>query len=140
MRDRVTVRVRKQNVFGIGVFVLSALLVPGVASGQDKKEPAPVTSSLSFRLSGYTQFLYTYWDTGIDSFAIPRARLTLSGALLKNIRFRIQVDGVKSPALIDANVDFLFHPAYSLRIGQYYVPLSLGNKTSDSEMATILSS
>ena len=140
MRDRVTVRVRKQNVFGIGVFVLSALFLSGVASGQDKKEPAPVTSSLSFRLSGYTQFLYTYWDTGIDSFAIPRARLTLSGELLKNIRFRIQVDGVKSPALIDANVDFLFNPAYSLRIGQYYVPMSMENNTSDADMDTILRS
>jgi len=140
MRDGVTMRVSKQNVFGSGVFVLSALFLSGVASGQDKKEPAPVTSSLSFRLSGYTQFLYTYWDTGIDSFAIPRARLTLSGELLKNIRFRIQVDGVKSPALIDAHVDFLFHPAYSLRIGQYYVPMSMENNTSDADMDTILRS
>ena len=99
-----------------------------------------MTSSLAFRLSGYTQFLYTNWDKGTDSFSIPRARLTLSGELLKNIRFKIQIDGVKSPALIDANVDFLFNPAYGLRIGQYYVPMSLENNTSDADMDTILRS
>jgi len=84
--------------------------------------------------------LYTYWDKGTDSFSIPRARLTLSGELLKNVRFRIQLDGVKSPALLDANVDFLFNPAYGLRIGQYYVPVSMENNTSDSDMDTILRS
>jgi len=130
----------KPHFLGIGVLILAGLILCAAASGQDKKEPPPVTSTRSFRLSGYTQFLYTYWDKGTDSFSIPRARLTLSGELLKNVRFRIQIDGVKSPALIDANVDFLFNPAYSLRIGQYYVPMSLENNTSDSEMDTILRS
>jgi len=133
-------RLRRPYVLGVGVFVLAVLLLSDIASGQDKKEPSPVTSSTSFRLSGYTQFLYTYWDEGVDTMAIPRARLTLSGELLKNIRFRIQIDGVKSPALIDANVDFLFNLAYGLRIGQYYVPVSLENNTSDSDMDTILRS
>jgi hypothetical protein len=128
---------QKPRFFGIGLIVSTALALSGAASGQEKKEPPPVTSSRSFKLSGYTQFLYTYQDKGNDSFSIPRARLTLSGELVKNIRFRIQIDGVKSPALIDANVDFLFNPAYSLRIGQYYVPMSLENNTSDSEMDTI---
>jgi len=133
-------RLSRPYVLEIGVFVLAALLFSGSASGQDKKEPSPVTSSTSFRLSGYTQFLYTYWEKGVDTMAIPRARLTLSGELLKNIRFQITVDAVKSPALIDAMVDFLFNPAYGLRIGQYYVPVSLENNTSDREMDTILRS
>jgi phosphate-selective porin len=133
-------RSRRKPVIGTGVFILAAFALSGFASGQEKKEQPPVTSSRSFRLSGYTQFLYTIWDKGTDSFSIPRARLTLSGELLKNVRFRIQIDGVKSPALIDANVDFLFNPAYSLRIGQYYIPMSLENNTSDSEMDTILRS
>jgi phosphate-selective porin len=130
----------KQLVFGFGLFVLADFALTGTAAGQNKKEPPPVTSSRAFRLSGYTQFLYNYLDKGTDSFSIPRARLTLSGELLKNIRFRIQIDGVKSPALIDANVDFLFNPAYGLRIGQYYVPMSLENNTSDADMDTILRS
>jgi len=123
------------------MIVLVVLILSGFAFGQEKKEETPpVTSSRSFRLSGYTQFLYNYWDKGPDSFSIPRARLTLSGELIKNVHFRIQIDGVKSPALIDANVDFLFHPAYGFRIGQYYVPVSLENNTSDADMDTILRS
>jgi len=122
------------------MLVLFALSLSGASAVQEKKESPADTSTISFRLSGYTQFLYTYWDKGTDSFSVPRARLTLSGDLLKNVRFRIQVDAVKSPALIDANIDFLFNPAYSLRIGQYYVPVSTENNTSDAEMDTILRS
>jgi phosphate-selective porin OprO and OprP len=143
MCERVKTRSRKQRVLGVGVFVLAALVLSVAALGQDKqdkKEPPPVTSTLPFKLSGYTQFLYTYWETGLDSFAIPRARLSLSGELVKNIRFRIQIDAVKNPALIDANVDFVFNPAYGLRIGQYYVPVSMENNTSDADMDTILRS
>jgi phosphate-selective porin len=140
MRNGVTVSFREKSVLRAGLAILSAVILSSAALGQEKKEPPPVTSSAPFRLSGYTQFLYTYWDKGVDTMAIPRARLSLSGELVKNIRFRIQIDGVKSPALIDANVDFLFHPAYGLRIGQYYVPVSLENNTSDADMDTILRS
>ncbi|MEW5900344.1 MAG: porin [Acidobacteriota bacterium] len=96
-----------------------------------------MTSSRAFQISGYTQFAYTCWDKGTDTYAIKRARLTLSGELVKNIRYRMQVDAVKSPMLIDFEVDFIFRPSFSLKIGQYYVPFSLENRTSDSEMDTI---
>lgn len=126
------------------ILILSVFLVgfPAANSGeaQEKKDQGAIASSPSFRLSGYTQFLYTSWEKGTDSFSIPRARLTLTGELLKNVRFRLQADAVKSPVLIDANVDFLFHPAYGLRIGQYYVPVSLENNTSDADMETVLRS
>jgi phosphate-selective porin len=139
MGNRVEKR-QKRHSRGISIFGLAALFLSGPAAGQDQKEPVPVTSSRSFNLSGYTQFLYTYWDKGADSFSIPRARLTLSGELLKNVRFKIQVDAVKNPALMDAQVDVQFKPYLGLRIGQYYVPFSLENNTSDSELDTILRS
>jgi phosphate-selective porin len=108
-----------------------------MAAGQDKKEQPAVTSSRSFQFSGYTQFLYTYYDKGIDSFSIPRARLSFAGTLVKNVKFRIQIDGVKSPALIDAILDVQFKPYLGLRVGQYYVPFSLENTTSDSDLDMI---
>lgn len=128
---------RKHN---IGIFVLMALFLAGHTAGQDEKEPPPVTAKRSLQISGYAQFLYTYWESGIDTFAIPRARLGLSGELLKNVRFRIQIDGVKSPALIDAEFDVLFKPYLGLRLGQFYVPFSRENTTSDRDMDTILRS
>jgi phosphate-selective porin len=124
----------------IGIFVLMALFLSGNAAGQEKKEPPPVTAKRSLQISGYAQFLYTYWEDGIDTFSIPRARLGLSGELLKNVRFRIQIDGVKSPALIDAEFDVLFKPYLGLRLGQFYVPFSRENTTSDRDMDTILRS
>jgi phosphate-selective porin len=118
-------------------FALAAIVAAGAASGQDKKESPAVTASRSFQLSGYTQFLYNYFEKGVDSFSIPRARLTLSGGLVKNVRFKIQIDGVKSPALIDAMLDVQFKPYFGLRVGQYYVPFSLENTTSDSDLDLI---
>jgi len=54
MRELKIARLRRQSVSWIGVFVLSALILSGAAARQDKKESPPVTSSLAFRLSGYT--------------------------------------------------------------------------------------
>jgi phosphate-selective porin len=130
--------IRGMSLFGLTVFFI--LFLSGLAGAQEKQEPVPVTSSRSFQLSGYTQFLYNYWDKGTDSFSIPRARLTLSGELLKNVRFKIQVDAAKNPALMDAQIDIQFRPYLGLRFGQYYVPFSLENNTSDSELDTILRS
>lgn len=133
-------RLRKGFFRRIGLLSLAALFLSVFAGAQENNEPSPVTASRSFRLSGYTQFLYKYQDDGPDSFSIPRARLTLSGELLKNVRFKIQVDAVKNPILIDAQVDVQFKPYLGLRFGQYYVPFSLENNTSDSELDTILRS
>jgi phosphate-selective porin len=127
-------------VLDVGALGLAVLFFFGLATGQDKNEPIPVTSSRSFQLSGYTQFLYNYWDKGVDSFSIPRARLSLSGELLKNVRFKIQVDAAKNPALMDAQIDVQFKPYLGMRIGQYYVPFSLENNTSDADLETILRS
>lgn len=121
----------------ISLWILAAIFLARFSSGQDEKEPSPVLSSLSFQLSGYTQFQYAYWDKGVDSFAIKRARLSLSGDVVKKMRFKLQVEMVKSPVLLEAMVDFQFNSVWSLRIGQYYVPFSLENTTSDSEMDTI---
>jgi hypothetical protein len=116
---------------------LVALLWPGFAAGQEEKEKPAVTSSRSFQLSGYAQFLYIYYEKGIDTFSIPRARLSLAGALVKNLKFRLQVDAARSPALIDAVLDYQFKPYLGVRIGQYYVPFSLESTTSDSELDLI---
>jgi phosphate-selective porin len=124
-------------VRAISLWILASIFLARFSLGQDKKERSPVLSSLSFQLSGYTQFLYAYWDKGIDSFSIRRARLSLTGEVVKKIRFKLQTELVKSPVLLEAQVDFLFNPMLSLRIGQYYVPFSLENTTSDSELDTL---
>lgn len=127
----------KFRVRAIGLWILASIFLARFSLGQDKNEQSPVLSSLKFQLSGYTQFLYAYWDKGVDSFSIRRARLSLTGEVVKKIRFKLQAELVKSPVLLEAQVDFQFDPKLSLRIGQYYVPFSLENTTSDSELDTL---
>lgn len=91
-------------------------------------------------MSGYTQVLYSWWEEGVGSFLVKRARLSLSGEIARKIKFKLQADAVKSPVLVDAQVDFEFSPYAGLRIGQFYVPFSRENRTSSSELETILRS
>jgi phosphate-selective porin len=119
------------------LLILGLIFCAGLAVGQEKKDQPSVTSSRSFQLSGYTQFLYAYWNEGVDSFSIRRARLSLTGEVVKKIRFKLQTEMVKSPVLLEAMLDFQFNPKLALRIGQYYVPFSLENTTSDSELDTL---
>jgi phosphate-selective porin len=130
-------RLRNQTIWLLFLIVVSCV---GLAVGQEKKEQPSVTSSRSFQLSGYTQLSYVYWDKGIDTFLIRRARLTFSGEIVKNFRFRLQVDGTKSPILIDAQLDIDFKPSLGFRIGQFYIPFGLETRTSDSELDLILRS
>lgn len=126
--------------------LLLGLLIPGIffcsrfAAAQEKKEEPAVASSLKLQLTGYTQVIYTYWDVGVDTFVIRRARLSLSGELIKKIRFKLQVDATRNPILVDAQIDFVFRPELDLRIGQFYLPFSRENRTSAGDLDTVLRS
>ena len=104
---------------------------------EEKKDQPSTVASKSLNVSGYTQFQYSYWDTGANSFLIRRARVTLAGEILKNILYKIQVDAVKSPLLLDAQVEFKIIPQAILKVGQFKVPFSLENLTSSSDLDTI---
>jgi len=117
--------------------VISCLVLPGGLLGQEKKEPAPLTAAAPLRLTGFSQFLYTDWDKGVDGFSARRIRFSLSGELFKNVNYKIQVDGVKSPMILDAIVEFKLIPEVGLRVGQFKVPFSMENLTSSSDLDTI---
>ena len=104
---------------------------------QEKKEAPAVTASKAFKLSGYTHILYVTQDEGVDSFSIKRARLSFAGEFLKNVRFKLQIDAVKSPVLIDAQLDFVLSPTASFRVGQFKVPFSQESLLSSAEIDTI---
>jgi len=106
-------------------------------SAEEKKEAPAVTASKAFKLSGYTQLLYTAQDAGIDGFSVRRVRFILSGEILKNIRYKIQVDALKSPILLEANIDFSLSPNAYFRIGQFKVPFSQENLASSSDLDTV---
>jgi phosphate-selective porin len=128
----------KRHLQVISILGLAVLFWSGLAAGQEKKEPIPVTSSRSFQLTGYTQGIYSYLDEGTDTFIIRRARLALTGDLTKSIKLKLQVDVVRSPVLVDAQIDVSFKPYFNLRAGQFYLPFSRENRISAGELDTVL--
>jgi phosphate-selective porin len=122
----------------MGLLGLTILFGSALAVGQETREPLPVTSSRSFQLTGYAQGVYSYFDQGTDTFIIRRARLALTGDLTKSIKLKLQVDAVRSPVLVDAQIDVSFKPYFNLRIGQFYLPFSRENRTSAGDLDTVL--
>jgi len=120
-----------------GLFAAIILFSAAVSAAQEKGESPAVTAAKAFKLSGYSQFLYTAQDTGMDGFSVRRMRLVLTGDLLKNVHYKIQVDALKSPILLDGLLEFAFHDAVNLRIGQFKVPFSLESTTSSADIETI---
>ena len=120
------------------VLTVAVLLsaVPPVAA-QEKKEAAAVTAGKALKLSGATQLLAAFWKDAVDSFSVRRARFTLSGELLKNVRYRATVDMAKTPTLLDALVEVDALAGLSVRAGQFLVPFSLESLTSISDLDTI---
>ncbi len=121
----------------VAAAALMLSFIPGFAAAQDAVSAPPVTSSRAFKLSGYTQVLAEAPEAGTAGFSIRRSRFTLAGELLKNVRFKATVDLVKVPVLIDAQIEFMFIEAASLRIGQFKVPFSLEMATSSGDLDTI---
>jgi len=129
---------RRMRLWAAMSLLVAALVLSAIdAPAEEKNEPPAVTSSTAFKLGGYTQILYTAQDSDFDGFTLHRARLSLSGELLKNIRYKLQVDALKSPILLDALVEFAFYEAATLRIGQFKVPFSQESLTSAGDLETI---
>jgi len=102
----------------------------------DKKAPT-IQSSLQLKLSGYAQMQAAWKSEGNDTYSIRRARLSLGGQVLKTLKFKIQLDFTRSPALLDAQAEFTPTQVISLRAGQFLVPFSLENITSSSDLLTV---
>ena len=132
-----TGRMKRSKPARIILALLAAALVCGPAAADEKKDSPLVTAAKSLKLSGYAQFMGAEWDKDKDSFSLRRARLSLSGGILKNLKFKIQVDLVKSPVLLDAQVEFEPLKAVGLRFGQFIVPFSLESVTSTADIDMI---
>jgi phosphate-selective porin OprO/OprP len=122
----------------IATLTVMAVLIPATGlRAEDPKSPVPLTLSAPLTLSGYGQAEYISQQTGVSGFSIHRMRFALAGEILKNVKFKVQVDAVKTPILTDAYLDFGFHSAASVRVGQFKIPFSLEIQTSSADLDTI---
>ncbi len=117
------------------LLVLASAAAPALA--QEAKDSPIVSALKSLKLSAYAQVLGAEWDPGVDSFSLRRARFKLTGELVKNLRFKVAVDVVKSPALLDGIVEYEPSKAFGVRIGQFLLPFSLENTTATSDIDTV---
>jgi len=115
----------------------SILFLAGAAAAQDASPAPVVTSSRAFKLTGYSQILSTTQSAGLDGLAIRRARFTLAGEILKNVKIKVQIDVLKSPVLLDAQIDWTLVKAAIVRVGQFKIPFSLESTTSSADLDSI---
>jgi phosphate-selective porin OprO/OprP len=105
------------------------------AGGSD--EALKIPSDRSLKLGTYTQVGYTHWEEGREGFRIRQARVILKGDILKNINYKLQIDAVQSPVLLDAEIGIHLSPYAKLSFGQFKIPFSIENLISGSELDTI---
>jgi phosphate-selective porin len=116
-----------------GILLLAAILaVPALA--QEAKPAPAVPAAQTLKLSGFTQFEAVGQSAGTDNLTVRRVRFTLAGDLLKNVKFKAAVDAVKSPILIDAQIDWTLRPAAAFRFGQFKVPFSQESLLSGADL------
>ena len=114
------------------------LFLASAANAQvTQSAPPSVTAGKTLKLSGVVQILGKKQETGLDSLAIRRARFSLAVDFLKNFKGKFMIDAVRSPILIEAQVDYTFSEFAGLRFGQFYVPFGFESTTSASDLDTI---
>lgn len=122
---------------GALLLIFYLFVLAGVSAAGEGSEEFPAFTSQALKLEGYTQVRYTHWEKNPDGFRIRRARVGLSGEILRNINYSLQVETAKSPYLLDARIGINFSPQTELIFGQFKVPFSLENLTPTSALDTI---
>ncbi len=119
---------------------LALAVLPAVAAAAEdvEKKGSPVLTAIkNLKLGGFAQFYGASWDPGTDTFQLRRARLSLGGTIVKSLSFKLSVDLVKSPALLDAQIDYAPLKEAGLRFGQFLVPFSLDSVTSAADIEMV---
>lgn len=122
---------------GVLFSILSLLLLAGTLARADEKEQFSLLADQPLKLSGFTQVGYVHLADDPDEFRIRRARISLKGDIFKNMSYRLQMDAVKSPALLDALAEINFSPYVRVTFGQFKVPFSSENLSPSSALDTI---
>ncbi|RMF93509.1 MAG: hypothetical protein D6734_09970 [Candidatus Schekmanbacteria bacterium] len=111
-----------------------------ILAGFDGKHFTLGSEDGNFKLNigGYMQTDYRYYEGGEDennknTFDIRRARLTASGNMFKNIKYKLQTDfSDEDDELRDAYVDIDYTPLAIVRAGQFKVPFGYEQTTSST--------
>jgi len=98
-----------------------------------------LTAARQMQLTGYSQIRYqAFQEPGKrNGFDIRRARLDLKGAVTPYFSYRLQVDFVDKPKMIDAYGEIKLADYFSITAGQFKIPFSMENLTSSNKLEMI---
>jgi phosphate-selective porin OprO and OprP len=99
----------------------------------DKKKSFNLTASKLFQLGGYAQVRYQIDDQPgkVDGFDLRRAYLDLKGNISPYWGYRFQADFANSPRVVDAYIEYKLNDYLNFTVGQFVLPFSLENITSN---------
>ncbi|WKZ32025.1 MAG: porin [Thermodesulfobacteriota bacterium] len=90
------------------------------------------------KLGGYAQVRYRNDESIKDTFDVRRARLDLRAAPTERLELRLQTELAGSSAkILDATAAYAWSPGLRITAGQFLVPFSLENVTSNTKLETI---
>ena len=101
------------------------------------KKEQPVTGATKIKFSGWAQTRYTNSVGTTNSMELRRARLVADGNLTPRVAYKMEIDVVRSPALLDARLDYKLRPYAKVTVGQYKIPFSQENLDSDRDIIFI---
>lgn len=102
-----------------------------------EKKEHPVTASSRIKLSGWAQARYTNAVGTTNSLELRRARLAVDGNPTPRVAYKVQIDGVRSPVLLDARLDYNYRPYAKVTVGQFKIPFSQENLVSSRDLIPI---
>jgi hypothetical protein len=95
------------------------------------------TEKLPFKISGFGQVQWSSTPGSGSSFQLRRGRIAIDGDIHKLASYKIQVETLNMPALLDAYLQLKPAPYARITFGQFKIPFSQENLRSSSDLFTI---
>ena len=129
---------KRREAVAIGATPERAHAVLEKKNQEAERKEQPVTGASKIKLSGYVQTRFTSAvGPANDTLEIRRARLAVEGNLAPRVAYKMEIDAVRSPALLDARLDYRLRPYAKFTVGQFKIPFSQENLDSDRDLTFI---
>lgn len=94
-------------------------------------------AKLPFKISGYGQAQWASLPGSNSTFRLRRGRVSVDGDVGKLATYKIQVETLNSPSLLDAYLTLNVLPFAKVTVGQFKVPFSQENLRSSANLLTV---
>lgn len=124
------------------LYTAQAQTTPAAQTTDEKVKNLSALIGAMPKISGFLDLRYQYsnetnnYASGRNGFDVRRVYLGMSGAVTKELTYRVLADFETSPKILDALVEYKPLSFLSLQAGQFKVPLTLENPYSPATLET----